>query len=74
VETEDFVQGIALCLRWLFDEDFTSTKRRLTIRSERRTKKDLRDLNDDAGLFFAQRYRGLRELFGKKVPGTLAIS
>lgn len=71
VETEDFVQGIALCLRWLFDEDFTSTKRRLTIRSDRRTKKDLRDINNDAGLFFAQRYRGLRELFGKKVSWDL---
>jgi S-DNA-T family DNA segregation ATPase FtsK/SpoIIIE len=67
VETEDFVQGIAICLRWLFDEDFTSTKRRLTIRSDRKTKKDLRDLNNDAGLFFVQRYRGLRELFGKRV-------
>lgn len=71
VETEDFVLGIAVCLRWLFDEDFTSTKRRLTIRSDRRTKKDLRDLNNDAGLFFAQRYRGLRELFGKRVSWDL---
>lgn len=71
VETEDFVQGIAACLRWLFDEDFTSTKRRLTIRSDRKTKKDLRDLNNDAGLFFVQRYRGLRELFGKRVSWDL---
>lgn len=71
VETEDFIQGIAVCLRWLFDEDFTSTRRRLTIRSDRRTKKDLRDLNNDAGLFFVQRYRGLRELFGKRVSWDL---
>jgi S-DNA-T family DNA segregation ATPase FtsK/SpoIIIE len=71
VETEDFVQGIAVCLRWLFDEDLTSTKRRLTIRSDRRTKKDLRDLNYDAGLFFVHRYRGLRELFGKRVSWEL---
>jgi S-DNA-T family DNA segregation ATPase FtsK/SpoIIIE len=67
VETEDFLQGIAACLRWLFDEDFTAAKRRLTIRSDRRTRKDLRELNNDAGLFFAQRYRGLKELFGKGV-------
>jgi S-DNA-T family DNA segregation ATPase FtsK/SpoIIIE len=67
VETEDFIQGVAMSLRWLFDEDLTATKRRLTIRSDRRTKKDLRDLNNDAGLFFVQRYRGLRELFGKRV-------
>jgi S-DNA-T family DNA segregation ATPase FtsK/SpoIIIE len=71
VETEDFILGIASCLRWLFDEDFTATKRRLTIRSDRRTKKDLRDVNNDAGLFFAQRYRGLRELFGKRVSWDL---
>lgn len=71
VETEDFIQGIAVCLRWLFDEDFTATKRRLTIRSDRRTKKDLRDLNNDAGLFFVQRYRGLRDLFGKRVSWDL---
>jgi DNA segregation ATPase FtsK/SpoIIIE, S-DNA-T family len=71
VETEDFVLGIATCLRWLFDEDFTSTKRHLTIRSDRKTKKDLRDLNNDAGLFFVQRYRGLRELFGKRVSWDL---
>ena len=71
VETEDFIQGIAVCLRWLFDEDLTATKRRLTIRSDRRTKKDLRDLNNDAGLFFVQRYRGLRELFGKRVSWDL---
>lgn len=71
VEAEDFIQGIAICLRWLFDEDFTSTRRRLTIRSDRRTKKDLRDLNNDAGLFFVQRYRGMRELFGKKVSWDL---
>lgn len=71
VETEDFIQGVAICLRWLFDEDFTTTKRRLTIRSDRRTKKDLRDLNNDAGLFFVQRYRGLRELFGKRVSWDL---
>jgi DNA segregation ATPase FtsK/SpoIIIE, S-DNA-T family len=71
VETEDFLRGIAMCLRWLFDEDFTSTKRRLTIRSDRKTKKDLRDLNNDAGLFFVRRYRGLRELFGKRVSWDL---
>lgn len=71
VETEDFIQGIAMCLRWLFDEDFTSPKRRLTVRSDRKTKKDLRDLNNDAGLFFVQRYRGLRELFGKHVSWDL---
>ena len=71
VEAEDFVQGVAACLRWLFDEDLASTERRLMIRSDRRTKKDLRDLNNDAGMFFALRYRGLRDLFGRRVSWDL---
>lgn len=67
VETDDLIQGIALCLEWLFDQDMPSSKRRLKISSDRRTKKDLKDLNVDAGLYFARRYRGLKELFGKLV-------
>jgi len=67
VETEDFLLGIALCLEWLFDQDTTSSKRRLKITSDRRTKKDIKDVNEDAGLFFARRYRGLKELFGNRV-------
>ncbi len=30
IETDDFLQGIALCLEWLFDQDMPSSKRRLT--------------------------------------------
>lgn len=67
VETEDFLVGIALCLKWLFDRDLLSTKRRLKITCDRRTKKELKELNEDAGLFFARRYRGLKALFGNKV-------
>jgi S-DNA-T family DNA segregation ATPase FtsK/SpoIIIE len=67
IETEDFLLGIALCLEWLFDQDMPSSKRRLKITCDRRTKKDLKDLNEDAGLFFARRYRGLRTLFGNRV-------
>lgn len=67
VECDDFVLGIGLCLEWLFDQDMTSSKRRLRIISDRRTKKDLRDLNVDAGLYFARRYRGLKALFGSRV-------
>jgi DNA segregation ATPase FtsK/SpoIIIE, S-DNA-T family len=67
VETEDFLVGIALCLQWLFDQDMPSSKRRLKITCDRRTKKDLKELNEDAGLFFAKRYRGLKTLLGNRV-------
>jgi S-DNA-T family DNA segregation ATPase FtsK/SpoIIIE len=67
IDTNDFVQGVALCLEWLFDQDMPSSKRKLKITSDRRTKKDLKDLNVDAGLFFARRYRGLKTLFGPRV-------
>ena len=67
IETDDFVQGIALCLEWLFDQDMPSSKRKLKITCDRRTKKDLKDLNMDAGLYFARRYRGLKALFGPRV-------
>ena len=67
IETEDFLLGIALSLESLFDQDIPSSKRQLKISCDRRTKKDLRDLNEDAGLFFVLRYRGLKALFGNRV-------
>jgi S-DNA-T family DNA segregation ATPase FtsK/SpoIIIE len=67
VETNDFLLGIALCLKSLFDQDLPSSKRRLKISCDRRTKKDLKELNSDAGLLFVCRYRGLKELFGNRV-------
>jgi S-DNA-T family DNA segregation ATPase FtsK/SpoIIIE len=71
IETEDFLLGLALCLKWLFDQNLDSSKRRLRITCDRQTKKELRELNVDAGLFFASRYRGLKELFGKPVSWHL---
>ena len=68
VETDDFLVGMARCLERLFSQEAPDAKRRITIRCDRATKKDLReDLNVTAGLFFAFRYRGLRELLGPKV-------
>jgi S-DNA-T family DNA segregation ATPase FtsK/SpoIIIE len=68
IETEDFLIGLTLCLERLFDhDDAPSSKRRLKITCDRRTKKDLKELNEDAGLFFARRYRGLKALFGSRV-------
>ncbi len=65
VESEDFVSGLAQCLQALFDQDQQSSERRLLIYTDRRNAKDLKQLNRDAGLFFAFRYRGLKELIGK---------
>ncbi|HYJ89533.1 MAG TPA: hypothetical protein VEW46_25955, partial [Pyrinomonadaceae bacterium] len=67
VESDDFLAGVAACLRKLFDEDLIATKRRLRITCDRRTKKDLKEVNIDAGLYFAHRYRGVKEIFGNKV-------
>lgn len=68
IETEDFLIGLTLCLERLFDhDDTTSSKRGLKITCDRRTKKDLKELNEEAGRFFARRYRGLRSLFGNRV-------
>jgi DNA segregation ATPase FtsK/SpoIIIE, S-DNA-T family len=67
VESEDFLAGVALCLKSLFDEDLMASKRRLRITSDRRTKRDLKDLNIDAGLYFARRYRGIKNIFGTKI-------
>ncbi|NLH76571.1 MAG: DNA translocase FtsK [Acidobacteria bacterium] len=65
VEAEDFLVGIVECLKSLFDRDQQSTHRALTIVCDRRTPKELKDLSHDAGVYFATRYRGLKELIGK---------
>jgi S-DNA-T family DNA segregation ATPase FtsK/SpoIIIE len=71
VEAEDFISGLAQCLQALFDQDQQSSKRKLTISAEKRVPKDLKDLNRDAGLFFAFRYRGFKELLGRSVTWEL---
>ncbi len=65
VETDDFLIGLTECLQSLFDQDQQSTQRKLTVTCDRRTPKDLRELNCDAGLYFSFRYRGIKELIGK---------
>jgi len=67
-EETDFLRGLALSLEPLFSQSLPSEgKRRLRIRCDRTTKRDLRDLNREAGLYFARRYAGLRQLLGPKV-------
>jgi len=67
LETEDLLAGIVLCCERLFSKDRPSVSRKLRIRCDRTTKKDLKELNVSAGLYFAQRYRGLKTLFGRRV-------
>lgn len=67
-EFEDFLAGVAISMKSLFSQEMPSSRRRLHIRSERRTKKDLEVYaNADAGLYFATRYQGVRALFGSAV-------
>jgi hypothetical protein len=67
LETEDFLSGIVLCCERLFSKERPAIGRKLKIRCDRATKRDLRELNVSAGLHFAQRYRGLKALFGRRV-------
>jgi S-DNA-T family DNA segregation ATPase FtsK/SpoIIIE len=66
-EAEDFLAGLAASMESLFNQGEAGAKRRLKIRCDRATKRDLRELNVDAGLHFAKRYAGLRALFGDRV-------
>jgi S-DNA-T family DNA segregation ATPase FtsK/SpoIIIE len=66
-ETHDFVVGLALSCEPLFSQEQPSRGRILTIRCDRATKKELKDLNVDAGLYFATRYSGIQKLLGTGV-------
>jgi len=70
-ETEDFLAGIAASLESLFNQESSGLRRRLRIRCDRATKKDLRDLNVNAGLYFARRYAGLQGLLGNRVSWSV---
>jgi len=66
-ECTDFVVGLAASIESLFNQSVGAKKRTLLIRCDSATKKDLRDLNINAGEYFAQRYAGLKSLLGKRV-------
>ena len=66
-ETEDFLAGLVGCFESLFNREPSGTRRRLKVRCDRATKKELRDLNVNAGLYFARRYVGLQALLGRRV-------
>lgn len=66
-EVEDFILGLGLTMESLFNQGDAGAKRRLKIRCDRANKKELKELNVDAGLYFARRYAGIRGLFGDRV-------
>ena len=65
-ETYDFMAGMIACLERL-SWDASGSRRTLAVTSDRRTIRDLRELNEDAGRYFARRYAGLRDLFGGSI-------
>jgi S-DNA-T family DNA segregation ATPase FtsK/SpoIIIE len=67
IETTDFLIGLLSSLEPLFNREQLGGNRRLRVRCERATKRDLRDLNVEAGLYFSHRYAGLKRLLGPKV-------
>ena len=67
IETADFLAGIAAAMEPLLNRVHGDGRRKLRVRGDRRTIRDLRELNVQAGLYFAHRYAGLRWLFGSRV-------
>ena len=63
LESDDFLVGLMQCIERLLNRKETSGEARMTIRCDRRSIKDFRSLNTEAGLYFSTRYRGLRALF-----------
>ncbi|NWJ47089.1 MAG: DNA translocase FtsK [Chloroflexi bacterium] len=65
-ETHDFLSGLVTCMEG-FSWETPCTNRKLLISCDSLYRKDLRNLNVDAGLYFARRYAGLKELLGRHV-------
>jgi len=67
LETDEFFSGLALTMKTLDDRSNPGVRRHLTIRCDSVTKRDLRNLNTEAGHFFSLRYAGLQKLLGSGV-------
>lgn len=66
-ETDDFLAGLAATMETLLIRATLGTGRTLRVRCDQATKRDLKGINTDAGLYFALRYAGLPTLFGPRV-------
>jgi DNA segregation ATPase FtsK/SpoIIIE, S-DNA-T family len=58
---------LAAAMEPLFNRMPAGSERKLWVRYESATRRDLRNLNVEAGLYFAHRYAGLRRQFGTQV-------
>lgn len=67
IEATDFLAGLASALEPLLNRAPIGLNRSLKIRCDKATKRDLRELNVEAGLYFAHRYAALARLFGSAV-------
>ena len=67
LESDDFLVGLIQCIERLLGRKEVSGAARMKIHCDRRSNKDFGDLNVEAGLYFATRYRGLPTVFGSKV-------
>ncbi len=70
-ETDDFLAGLAAAMETLLIRATLGTRRTLRVRCDQATKRDLKGINTDAGLYFALRYAGLPALFGPRVAWEL---
>ena len=71
-EDEDFVSGIAACLESLFNQETPGTKRRLKIRCDSATKKELKTLNIEAGISLPSAIKGLQRFSAAMFHGMSA--
>ena len=67
LESDDFLIGLIQCIERLVTGKESSSETRITVRCDRRSDIDFGNLNVEAGLYFATRYRGLPTVFGSKV-------
>lgn len=67
LETEDFLAGLAAVMETLNARALPGVARHMTIRCDSATKRELRSLNTEAGLYFALRYAGLQAIVGPRV-------
>jgi S-DNA-T family DNA segregation ATPase FtsK/SpoIIIE len=73
IECNDFLDGLLRVTERLFGQvNLVGGKRKLTIRSARRSRSQWLDVNADVGLAFGQRYRGLRALMNVAVDWDVA--
>lgn len=70
-ETDDFLAGMAATMETLLVRASVGSSRMLRVRCDQATKRDLKGINTDAGLYFALRYAGLPALFGPRVKWEL---